>query len=92
MTEEMTRRFLTRLWELQADAGLTNAELARRLGCSASYIHHIKTGRPGRGKSLGLNLVLAAVSLFPELNSFLVADLRTGNDNVPPRNECGEDA
>lgn len=86
MSTETTRQFLARLWELQADAGLRNADLARALGCSPSYLRHMKAGR--KGDRIGLAIALAAVRRFPELNRFLMlADFPTGNDNVLPRNE-----
>lgn len=72
MTEQQTQAFLTRLWEIQMERGLKNSQLATMLGCSSSYIRHLKRGRPGRGKRLGLNIALAAVREFPEL-SFLLA-------------------
>lgn len=87
MTEESTRRFLARLWALQAEAEMTNAELSRRLGCNPSYINHLKKGRPGRGKRVGLKFALAATHEFPELASLLLADFPVGNDTVLPGNE-----
>ena len=83
MSEENTRQFLARLWELQDASGISNAELARTLGCSPSYIRHMKAGRKGR--RIGLHIALAAVRRFPDLGVFLLlADLPTGNDNVSP--------
>lgn len=89
MTEETTRQFLARLWELQADAGLKNSELATILGCTPSYIRHMKAGR--KGSRIGLNIALAAARRFPELRFFLSSDFPVGNTDVLPSNE-GEDA
>lgn len=86
MSEEITQQFLARLWELQAEAGVSNTELALILGCSPSYIRHMKAGR--KGKRIGLHIALAAVRRFPELGSFLLlADLPVGNDNVSPEQD-----
>lgn len=73
MTEETTRAFLRRLWELQAERGLRNADLARALGISASYVSRLKS-RP-RVMRLGYAIALAAVREFPELGIFLRSDL-----------------
>lgn len=84
MTEEITARFLDRLWQLQEQAGLTNAALARLLGCDASYIRHLKAGRRRR---LGLNIALAATRRFPELLVFLLTEeLPVSNTDVPRGN------
>lgn len=88
MSTETTRQFLARLWELQDEANLKNSELAVILGCSPSYLRHMKAGR--RGKQIGLAIALAAVRRFPELNLFLLADFPVSKDNVPPSNEDGE--
>ncbi len=87
MSEETTQQFLQRLWELQAEAGLSNAALARVLGVSPSYIHHLRRGRPGRGRRIGLNVALAAASAFPELRIFLSTELPVGNTDVPTVND-----
>lgn len=85
MPEDITRAFLVRLWELQAEAGLTNAELARRLRCHRTYIRHLKTGAR---KRIGLDLALNAASLFPDLRRFFLSpELPTGNNPVPQSNE-----
>lgn len=85
MSEEVTGAFLARLWELQAEAGLNSAELARRLGCHPSYIHHLKAGRRTR---IGLDIALNAANLFPELRRFfLSSELPVSNTPLPPGNE-----
>lgn len=86
MSSETTRQFLDRLWELQAEAGLKNSQLARVIGCSPSYLRHMKAGR--KGGKIGLAIALAAVRRFPDLNRFLLlAEFPAGNDNVLPRND-----
>jgi hypothetical protein len=87
MSEENTARFLVRLWELQAEAGLNNSQLARAIGCDPSYVRHLKAGRK---KVIGLRIALGAVNRFPELSLFLLADFPRGQHNVPRSTE-GED-
>ncbi len=83
MNEETTREFLQRLWQAQDDAGVSNAELARRLECDASYITHLRLGRRDYPK-LGAAFVLNAARHFPDLRSFLLpAELLVGNTSVP---------
>jgi len=88
MTEETTRDFLARLWQLKLDAKMSNVELARHLGCSPSYISHLRRGRPGKGSQVGLEFALNAARLFPELRSFLLpSELLVSNNVVPDGNE-----
>ncbi len=83
MDEQTTRDFLQRLWKAQNDAVVSNAELARRLDCDASYITHLKQERK-RHPRLGAAFVLNAARHFPELRSFLLpAELLVGNTMVP---------
>lgn len=88
MTTETTREFLQRLWALQAEAGVTNAQLARILGCGASYVRHLKAGRR---KVIGLRIALAAARRFPELGVFLLAEFPVENDNAPLGNTEAEE-
>jgi plasmid maintenance system antidote protein VapI len=88
MSEEVTRAFLVRLWELQAEAGISNADLARRLGCHPSYIRHLKIGDR---KRIGLDIALNAAKIFPELRHFfLSSELPVSNTDVPQGNETTE--
>ncbi len=90
MSKEVTLAFLKRLWELQAEAGMSNAEVARILGCSPSYIRHMKAGR--KGKQIGLSIALNAAQRFPELRSFfLPSELPVGNTDVLAGNESTEE-
>lgn len=75
MDEPREQAFLTRLWEIQAEHGLNDTDLARRLGVHASLLTHMKAGRKGR--QLSLRFALAAVECFPVLRSFLLPDLTT---------------
>lgn len=91
MDRETTRQFLTCLWGLQAEAGLTNAALSRAIGCDDSYIRHLKTDRAGR--PIGLAFVMAAVRRFPSLRCFLLpTELPVSNTVVPDSNDAEERA
>jgi hypothetical protein len=90
MTEETTRRFLTRLWELQTERGIGNSDLARMLGISPSYVRHLKTR--ARVVRLGYNIALKAVQAFPELAPFLSADLPTSKEDETICNSGVEEA
>lgn len=81
MSEETTRAFLARLWEIQEQRGIRNAELARMLGISPSYVRRLKT-RGDRVRRLGFSIALAAVREFPELAFFLTADLPTSQEET----------
>jgi DNA-binding transcriptional regulator LsrR (DeoR family) len=81
MTEQTTREFLARLWQLQAEHGIGNAELARRLGISPSYVRRLQTRANIR--RLGYAIALAAAREFPELALFLRVDLPTSQCIVP---------
>lgn len=89
MSEETTRDFLAALWECQERAGMTNAALSRALDVTPAYVHHLKNGRPGQGKRLGLAVALAACRTFPELTRFLSLDLPVSNNIGPVGNEKG---
>ena len=64
--------FLSRLWTLQADAGLSDAELARKMGVDQALVSRAK--HPGT-KSVGSKFLLGAGSVFPELGFLLFPDL-----------------
>lgn len=86
MDGETTKAFLMRLWELQSEAGISNADLARRLGCDPSYIRHMKAGR--KGGRIGLDIAMKASALFPELRRFfLPSELPVSNTEIPPREQ-----
>lgn len=65
--------FLDRLWELQKAAGITDAELARRMHVDQALISRAK--RPGAEPSFGMKFALGACDLFPELLFFLASDM-----------------
>ena len=89
MSEETTREFLARLWELQAEAGIRDVDLARRLGCHPSYIRHMKAGR--KGKRIGLDIAVKAATLFPELRRFfLPSELPVSNTEIPQEQQDDE--
>jgi hypothetical protein len=89
MSEEVTKAFLLRLWELQSEARLSDKALADLIGCSPSYITHMRAGR--KGKRIGLNIAMGAASVFPELRSFfLPPDVLMRNTVVPQGNETTE--
>lgn len=89
MTEETTRQFLARLWQLQAERSVKDAELARRLGISPSYVRRLKTRTNVR--RLGFHIALAAVREFPELALFLTTDLPTSKPILPTCKDNEED-
>jgi predicted transcriptional regulator len=80
MTEETTRAFLLRLWELQEERGLGNKQIAILLGISPSYVRRLKTRE--RIRSIGYQIALRAVREFPELALFLSADLPSNNERA----------
>lgn len=71
MNEQECRAFLARLWECQGRAAWNDAELARRLGLSQSYISRLK--RKDRGSALSLNFARRAIAVFPDLGCLLPA-------------------
>lgn len=73
--------FLRRLWQLQTERGLTDAELARRLGVNQSTVCRLKQGERD---APSLRVTLAMVREFPELAPFLTpTDLRTSQPILP---------
>lgn len=80
MTEATTTQFLTELWRLQEQRGLTDAEMARLLGISHPYLSRLKTGER---KPRSLAIALSMVREFPELAPFLSSDLRTDQPILP---------
>lgn len=71
--------FLTKLWEIQAGAGLNDLALAMRLGVNRSAISRLKSGQRG----MGLRFAQAACAEFPALRFFLVGRLPKITDSVP---------
>lgn len=69
MGEELSAQFLAELWRLQEEAGLTNAQLARDLGCKRSYLSRVKAG--GRKSNISYEFALRAARRFPELKPLL---------------------
>ena len=89
MSEKTTREFLQRLWEIQAERGISNSELSRMLGISPSYVRRLKTRE--NVKRLGWHIALAAVREFPELASFLGVDLPSSQPIMPTCKDAGEE-
>jgi transcriptional regulator with XRE-family HTH domain len=85
MSEEVTRRFLARLWELQAEHGLKDAQLAAILGCTPSYLSHLRAWK--RPRRLGLDFALAAARTFTDLRDVLLSELPVSNTALPPVDE-----
>lgn len=79
MDEQRERRFTDRLWQIQAERGLTDSDLGRLLGVHVSLINHMKADR----RRLGMKLAISAADHFPELRSLLFSNVPTGTDNVP---------
>ena len=64
--------FLQRLWELQAEAGLSDPALAREMGVNQSHVWRAKHD-PTR--TFGVKFLLGACSRFPELRFVLSGDI-----------------
>lgn len=79
-----TAGFLSGLWRLQAERGLTDAALSRQLGVNQSTVHRLKN-EPERRP--GLRLALTIVREYPELAPFLGGDLRIGQCSIPIRQD-----
>lgn len=77
-TEARTLAFLQRLWELQAEAGLTDAVLARRMGVDQALVCRAKRDKP---RTVGSKFLLGAGSVFPELGLLLFPELSIMNDD-----------
>ena len=73
MPEDVAALFLERLRELQREAGMTDAQVARALGYERSYLTRLKGGT--RGRRLSLAFALKAAALFPELAVFLTPSI-----------------
>lgn len=71
MSDPRERAFLGRLWELQADAGLTDSALAREMGVNHSHVWRAKHD-PTR--TFGMKFLLGACDRFPELRFYLFAE------------------
>lgn len=73
--------FLARLWELQAEAALNDAALARVVGVSSSNISRAKRRAH---QTVSVKFMLAACDRFPELVFLLFPDLRirNGSDQI----------
>lgn len=89
MPPEVASAFLARLWELQAEHGLTGAALARELGISEPYLSRLKRGI--RGQRLSVNFVHRAVQRFPELAFFLTSGLPIIKDDSIIRSATEEE-
>lgn len=79
MNRPREQAFLTRLWELQAEAGLTDAALARELGVNQSHIWRAKND-PTR--TFGIKFALGACDRFPELRTLLFGNVPIGQSNM----------
>ncbi len=73
----MATELLTRLWQRQAEMGLTNAALATEIGVSESYVSYLRRGL--RGRKLGADVYLRVLRRFPDLDLSLPAVAPTGN-------------
>lgn len=77
-TREAT--FLKRLSELQQDAGMTDADLARAMGVDQSLISRVKRSDP---PTFGIKFALGACDRFPELRFLLFPDVPILTSDVP---------
>ena len=78
MGSEQSEAFLVRLFELQEAAGLSDQELARRLGFSHPYVNRLR--RRVRGKRLSVRFIFAAAAAFPELHLLLPGGMPNSTD------------
>ncbi len=78
--ETRMQAVLTRLWELQAEAGLSDADLARRMNVDQALISRTKRRR---AKTFGMKFFLGAVEVFPELGFLLSSDLSIIRSDLP---------
>lgn len=67
-TTDREHRFMTRLWEIQAELNLSDGALAEILGVDRTLLSHTK-----RRDSLGKALLVAACDRFPELRELYFA-------------------
>lgn len=95
MPDESVAQFTALLWGLQAEAGMSNAELARHLGVTQSFLSRLRSGDRGKDKAIRLDLALRAAALFPELALFLseIIPIRTDNGDsvMMPRIDADAD-
>lgn len=70
MRSELSEVFLQHLWRLQAAAGISDAELARRIGNERSYISRLKNDRE-QTRNISLSFAVRSARLFPELRAVL---------------------
>ncbi len=71
--------FLARLWELQAAAGKSDADLARAMGVDQSLISRVRRTDP---PTFGIKFALGACEVFPELRFFLFPNIPILTDAV----------
>ncbi len=75
MNRSRERAFLAKLWEMQAEAGLSDAALARDMGVSHS---HVSRAKHDPTRVFGVKFLLGACDRFPELAFFLSRDIPDG--------------
>lgn len=68
---------LTRLWQRQAELGLSNTALASEIGVTQSYVSLLRRGK--RGGRIGADVYLRVLHRFPDLGFALPAVVPTGN-------------
>lgn len=78
MPDDVAAAFLERLRELQREAGLTDAQLARALGYERSYLTRLMGGT--RGSRLSLAFALKAAEVFPDLAVFFPTGITKVNE------------
>lgn len=84
MNSERKRAFLERLWDLQTEAGLSDAALARELGVRQSAICRAKQAID---RTFGLDFAMRAGDRFPELRALLFTESPIGINCVPTRED-----
>lgn len=89
MSDTPEQAFLDRLWKLQDDAKLTDAQLAHEMGVNQSHIWRAKKD-PSR--TFGIKFARGAVRWRPELAFFLHPEMRIGHHDMPISSKDGEGA
>lgn len=79
MNQSREHAFLTKLWELQAEAGLSDAALAREMGVSHS---HVSRAKHDPTRTFGVKFLLGACDRFPDLALFLFHNMPIGTGNM----------
>lgn len=94
MGSELSATFLRALWVEQAEAGISDAQLARDLGCDRAYISRLK-GDANRPSNISMEFAVRAGTRFPALrvllNSFFPDEMSKVDGETTTLNNTTED-